>query len=518
MIARTALARLPGLLPPTLPFLTTPSIDLGVAAFAVGLALVAVVMLAGWPIARLIGAARMPRGVAVRPRGLVYRALVVAQVAVTVALAVAGALLGQSLTTVNRQHPGFAIDDVLVAGIALPAGPAGDAGWVTRAEQRTLAAIASLPNVRAVAAAYDHPLEANWSEAPTVLGDTGTGGEPRQVELRIVSPGYFEALDVELLDGRTLTERDAFDAPGAAVVNEAFAREVGGRVVGRRLRSGTPRFNYEGAPDQFEIVGVVSNERVRGLELPAPPAYYLSTRQFPQTSVTILARTAGDPLAAAPDVRAAIRAADSATTVERPTSLAQILADQLVARRVTTDLIGGFATAAVALAALGMYGLLAVLVSSRRRETRRSPRHRRLAGVGGAHGRRRQPAQRRDRRRAGRRAFSGDGAPDFRPARRRLAARPDHAGRGGGGVARGGVGCGRAARAPRGSHRPGGGAPRRRLSSGSGHRLAVFCHAIAPESGILRGLASTAEIGQDDRSSPCRLQSGTRYALAMIMF
>ena len=173
MIARTALARLPGLLPPTLPFLTTPSIDLGVAAFAVGLALVAVVMLAGWPIARLIGSAWMPRGVAARPRGLVYRALVVAQVAVTVALAVAGALLGQSLTTVNRQHPGFAIEDVLVTGIALPAGPAGDAGWVTRAEQRTLAAIASLPNVRAVAAAYDHPLEANWSEAPTVLGDTG---------------------------------------------------------------------------------------------------------------------------------------------------------------------------------------------------------------------------------------------------------------------------------------------------------------------------------------------------------
>ena len=151
-------------------------------------------------------------------------------------------------------------------------------------------------------------------------------------------------------------------------MNEAFAREVGGRVIGRRLRSGTPRFMYAAAPDQFEIVGVVRNERVRGLEQPAPPAYYLSTRQFPQTSLTILARTAGDPLSAAPDIRVAIRAADSATTVERPASLAQILADQLVARRVTTDLIGGFATAAVALAALGMYGLLAVLVSSRRRE------------------------------------------------------------------------------------------------------------------------------------------------------
>ena len=89
-----ALAKLPGLLPPSLPFLTTPSIDLGVVVFAIGLAIVAVVMLAGWPIARLLRTARMPRGAAAKPRRLVYRALVVGQVAVTVALSVAGGLLG----------------------------------------------------------------------------------------------------------------------------------------------------------------------------------------------------------------------------------------------------------------------------------------------------------------------------------------------------------------------------------------------------------------------------------------
>jgi predicted permease len=366
-IARAALLSVSNALPPSFPLLTTPSVDLRVVAFAAGLAFVAALMLTSWPVARLLRAAPSPRGVVAPSRGAVYRWLVVCQVAASVALAVAGGLLWQSLAAVRRQDPGFSLERTLVAEIGL-AGLSNDAGLITQAEQRVLAAAAALPRVTAVGAAYDHPLEANWSEAPTVLGDAGTAGESRPAELRIVSPGYFEALDVEVLDGRALTERDAIDSPGVTVVNEAFAHAVGGRVLGRRLRTGTPRLTFSAAPDEFEIVGVVKSERVRGLEQPAQPAFYLSTRQFPQTGFAILVRTEGDPLAMAADLRSAILAAGPAITFERPTSLERILADQLVSRRVTTDLIGGFAGAAIGLAALGMYGLLVVLVSSRRRE------------------------------------------------------------------------------------------------------------------------------------------------------
>ena len=369
VLARVALATVPSMLPPTIPFLTMPVMDLRVAAFAAGLALLATLMLTGWPIARLITAAPTPRGMAIGPRPLVYRVLVVSQIAVTVALAAAAGLLEQSLQSVQRRDPGFSLDRVFVADIGLPVLPNATAQSVALAEQSLLAAVAQRPNVQSVATAYDHPLEANWSENPTLVGDATSPDQQRQLELRIVSPGYFETLDIALLDGRALTERDTADSAGVAIVNEAFARDTGGNVLGRRLQSGTPRFLYgNSVPNEFTIVGIVENERFRGLEQPVQPAYYLSTRQFPQTGVALLARTAGDPIAITPEIRAAIRETNPAITLDRATSLAAILSDQMVSRRVTTDVIGGFALVAVALAALGMYGLLAVLVGSRARE------------------------------------------------------------------------------------------------------------------------------------------------------
>jgi predicted permease len=307
--------------------------------------------------------------VAARPRATVYRALVVAQIAAAFALAVAASLLGQSLQSVRDQDPGFAVDSVLVADIEIPAESPASPARIAAVEQQILARLATRPMVQAVATAYDHPLEANWSEGPAISGEAGGPDERQSVELRIVSPGYFEALEVELIEGRTLTERDALEAPGVAVINEALAREIGGGALGRRVRSGTPQFTYgDQAPAEFEIVGVVANERFRGLERPASPAFYLSTRQFPQSGVSLLVRTSGDPLAAGSEVRAALREVDPAITVNRATSLEAILGEQLAARRLTTDLIGGFGLTALLLAALGMYGLLTVLVASRTRE------------------------------------------------------------------------------------------------------------------------------------------------------
>jgi len=172
--------------------------------------------------------------------------------------------------------------------------------------------------------------------------------------------------------GRAFNDDDGPLRPGVAVVNEAFALQHRGAVVGRQVRSAAPQLTWgTAAPSEFEILGVVENEQFRGLERPSEPAVYLSTRQFAQTAFTILisaGSSRADPRAVAREVRAGVRAIEPAATVTPPASLGDLLADQLVARRVTADVIGGFAAAGLALVALGVYAVLSMLVASRTRE------------------------------------------------------------------------------------------------------------------------------------------------------
>jgi putative ABC transport system permease protein len=219
--------------------------------------------------------------------------------------------------------------------------------------------------------AYDHPLEANWSNTYTLVGAVTRGDDDStgQAELRIVSPSYFNTLGVELLEGRTFADQETFKTRGVAVVNELLARSIGGDVLSRVVRSSPPRFMWGAVvPEEFEIVGVVENERFRGLEQPFLPALYLSTRQFPQQSVSLLVRTSGQATGISSDLRASVRSVEPLATVGVPRALTGILHEQLASRRVTTGITGGLAGSALVLAALGIYGLLAAAVATRTRE------------------------------------------------------------------------------------------------------------------------------------------------------
>lgn len=369
-LSHVALAWIPGQLPASMPFVTPPQLDGPVVLFASGVAALVTLGLSIWPMVRLLGISPSPRGTALPSRTQAYRWLVAAQVAVGVALAVPASLLGQSLSSLRAHEPGFVIDGVLVADVSPRADESAVLGRVSGFERALRESVGALPGVRGVAMAYDHPLEANWTQIVTLQGDLGPrASDELQAQLRIVSPSYFETLGVEIVDGRSFEEREGADAPGVALINEAFAAAHGDRLIGRRLGTSAAAYAWGATvPADYQIVGVVENERFQGLDLPSTPAVYLSTRQFPLADATLLVRADADWTRVAPVLRQAIRRAEPDATVGQVRALDDILAEQLASRRVTADVVGGFAAAAVALAMLGLYGLMAVTVAGRVRE------------------------------------------------------------------------------------------------------------------------------------------------------
>lgn len=369
IVTRVFASWLPSALPAGAPLLTAPAVDAVTVLTAIVFVTVAALVISLWPAWRLRQTSSAARNLAARTRLPVHRVLVVVQVAATLALVVTASLLGRSLDHVRGRDAGFAVDRTLVASLSMGLSQPVAADLVVATGRDLQASIEGVPGVRSVAMAYDHPLAANWSDGYVMRGDAASSASPPRVaELRIVSPSYFTTVRTEVVTGRAFSDDDGWGRPGVALVNEAFAREAGGPVVGRRLATGSPARNWPGAPAEFEIIGVVEDERFRGLEQPSRPALYLSIWQFPQATVQLLVRTEGEPLASASAIRQAVRRPAPAASLDRVTSLNRILAGQLAARRITTGVVTTFGSIALALSAVGLYGLLAVGVADRRRE------------------------------------------------------------------------------------------------------------------------------------------------------
>jgi putative ABC transport system permease protein len=374
-MSKAALAYIPSLLPPSVPLLTAPSLDARTLLCVFAVSAFGTVILAAWPFVRMRqSTSPAPRGMAPLARSRWFRVAVVAQVAFTMALVSAAALLQQSLDAVRRQHAGFAVDNVLVARVTL-AGTAYNTSTarVLTVERELTDALGHLPGAAGAAFAYDHPLEASWVDAFTLSGSAASRDDASNAaQLRIVSPSYFATMGVTLVSGRSFTEQDDYSHDGAALVNEAFAARLqDGPALDRVLRTGSTAGARPDVrlPAAFRIVGIVGNERFRGLEAPSEPAVYISTRQFPQLQLVMLLRTVADPMGLAAPARRTIRRIDAGLPVDTVSTLSAILAAQMVTRRATTHVLNGLAAAAVALAALGLYGLLALLVASGIRDT-----------------------------------------------------------------------------------------------------------------------------------------------------
>ena len=298
--------------------------------------------------------------------------LVFAEVALSTVLLMTAALLARSFQQVEAVDPGFRPAQVLTVRLSLPRARYNGRAAIESFYNQVQPRIASIPGVRAVAAANVVPMNGYLATTPFFVDGVIAKDAP-EAHYRMISPDYFRALGIPLREGRSFTAADRHDSAPVAIINATFARRyfAGRSPVGRRMRLD----DGEKVPREVEIVGVVGDVRHFGLEKEVTIEVYVPIAQVPDQTTIWLANnmywvmhTDGAPLAVANAVRREIAAVDPAVPASFVRSMDQWMAGTLAPRRFNLQLVAAFAAAALLLAMVGVYAVSAAAVAARRRE------------------------------------------------------------------------------------------------------------------------------------------------------
>ena len=310
-------------------------------------------------------------GTASRSRRAARKALVVVQMALSVVLVLGAGLLTRSLIELSRVDVGFDAANILTAQIQLPARdyarPEPVIGFYRNLAER----LEQIPGVRSAGAIRILPLTrtiGDWSI--TLESRPFSPAENPNGDFQWVTPGYFTAMGLRLVRGRFPTSADREDAPMVVVINETMAARYwpGEDAIGKRFHLGTKDQEW------LTIIGIVANVRHNAIVEEPRAEMYLSHAQVNRETggtpraMAIVVKTDSNPLAMVDAVRSTVRVMDPSLPISEIQTMEQVTARALSEQRFMAVLLGAFATLALVLAAVGIYGTISLLVTERAQE------------------------------------------------------------------------------------------------------------------------------------------------------